>query len=289
MLEPRSAFIRVGQTLDLNLRYCDVDVSGGVSVLTYCAQGGGATAGLRLGTWRINQYDVPQVPSDLGTLAPGNASALYTAPPQVPQANPVAVSAQLTDGTTPTEVTRLVSNITIGDGGYIAYSEVRVVDESPLVGRVETSSTASGPWIYSPTKSQPQMNNTTTYVRSGHMNVSLRASYVDGCTVQARGGADFGDDGVSALIVVPLGPDTGKLSGGGSVARITVTGTQSCPDSGERPFTLTLGWDWFNSSFENPQTATIAPDAKGVLSGYNREVQNERTTEQSFKFVPVPK
>ncbi len=287
LLTPAAAVLRPNEGLPLLLSYCSVvpDRAGnGVSVLEYCktstpSPSPGDFAGIFLTEWRLNQYALAGAPSELGTLTPAGLRADYLAPGAVPSANPVAVSARFTDGTTSDEI-RLVSNITISDPpGYTGAAEVRQVETAPGI-RIVTSSQAGVTFILNASRA--------TYEPFGSVSISKRGTVGD-CTFSAHGGQDFSPDGVSGLAFVPATVSSaGQYYGAGGVLPVLLTGTQVCADGVEKPYSASEPWTWWASVDAKPTDSLLTPKPDGTLSEYSeRQVDAATLRIQSFKFVPT--
>jgi hypothetical protein len=287
LLTPAAAVVRLSESLPLLLSVCSVVSSGGqnaVSVLEYCKTPGttpseGDFAGVFVTDWRLNQYAATNAPSDLGTLTPSGRRATYVAPAAVPSANPVAVSAQFTDGMTPGEL-RLVSNITISDPpGYRGTAEVRRV-ETAVGSKIVTSSQAGVTFTLNQSRG--------TYEPFGSVSVSKRGTVGD-CEFSAYGSRDFSPDGVSGLLFLPAGvPGAGQYSGAGGIPPLTLNGTQICADGVEKPFSVSEPWSWWATVDANPVDSLLTPKPDGSLSEYSERQRDASTVVfQSFKFVPT--
>jgi hypothetical protein len=287
LLTPAAAVVRPNESLPLLLSVCSVVSAGGqnaVAVLEYCKTPGttpseGDFAGVFVTDWRLNQYEATNTPSDLGTLTQSGRRATYVAPAAVPSANPVAVSAQFTDGMTPGEI-RLVSNITISDPpGYRGAAEVRRVETATGV-KIVTSSQAGVTFLLNPARG--------VYEPFGSVSVS-KSGTVGECEFSAYGSQDFSPDGVSGLLFVPPGvPGAGKYSGAGGIPLLTLTGTQTCADGVAKEYSVAEPWFWWQSVTASPSDSLLTPKSDGTLLEYSEEQVDAATfVVQSFKFSPT--
>ncbi len=108
--------------------------------------------------WSVN--GIPKGNSDIGLISVSqNKSAIFQAPAQLPQQNPVAVSVQASYSGKRYNVRRLVSNITIYDDGYEVKMESRIVSGSKEAWGGITTAIDQGSFIVSLENNKPAVIN----------------------------------------------------------------------------------------------------------------------------------
>lgn len=186
LLRPPSAKVKLGGTLALSVRYCNVvAVDGLMSIAAACQEDEDILP--LLGAWAVNGTTGGS--SAVGTVGAvvGTNKATYTAPSSKPSSNPVAVSVEMYTKNRASK-TLLVSNVTVGDdfpAGYTGTFTFRERYGGPGTSVAFQDTTANGTVTMTPWPEQ----GPNRYHITGQLTVTAFEVELGACRCTSSGGA----------------------------------------------------------------------------------------------------